>query len=66
MYAELHGVRQPGQPVIVVEVGSTQAGTKDQGWWPVRDKWAKEAQVLFCDRAGLGWFAADFLYQNHE
>jgi pimeloyl-ACP methyl ester carboxylesterase len=54
IYAELHGVRQPGQPVIVVEVGSTQAGTKDRGWWPVRDVWAKEAQVLFYDRAGLG------------
>jgi pimeloyl-ACP methyl ester carboxylesterase len=54
IYAELHGVRRPGQPVIVVEVGSTQAGTKDPGWWPVRDVWAKEAQVLFYDRAGLG------------
>jgi pimeloyl-ACP methyl ester carboxylesterase len=54
IYAELHGVRQPGQPMIVVEVGSTQAGTKDRGWWPVRDAWAKEAQVLFYDRAGLG------------
>jgi pimeloyl-ACP methyl ester carboxylesterase len=54
IYAELHGVRRPGQPVIVVEVGSTQAGTKDRGWWPVRDAWAQEAQVLFYDRAGLG------------
>jgi pimeloyl-ACP methyl ester carboxylesterase len=54
IYAELYGVRQPGQPVIVVEVGSTQAGTKDRGWWPVRDVWVKKAQVLFYDRAGLG------------
>lgn len=54
IYAELHGVRRAGQPVIVVEVGSTQAGTKDRGWWPVRDVLAREAQVLFYDRAGLG------------
>ncbi len=54
IFAELHGVRQSGQPVIVVEVGSTQAGTKDRGWWPVRDVWASEAQVFFYDRAGLG------------
>ncbi len=54
IYAELHGVRQPGQPVIVVEVGSTQAGTKSQGWWPLRDALAKEAPVFFYDRAGLG------------
>lgn len=54
IYAEQHGVRRAGQPVIIVEVGSTQAGTKDQGWWPVRDALAREAQVLFYDRAGLG------------
>jgi pimeloyl-ACP methyl ester carboxylesterase len=54
IYAEQHGARQAGQPVVVVEVGSTQAGTKDRGWWPVRDALAREAQVLFYDRAGLG------------
>jgi pimeloyl-ACP methyl ester carboxylesterase len=54
IYAELHGVRRPGQPVIVVEIGSMNAGTKDRGWWPVRDVLAQEAQVLFYDRAGLG------------
>ena len=54
IYAELHGHRQVGQSVIVVEVGSTQAGTKDRPWWPLRDVWAQEGQVLFYDRAGLG------------
>ncbi len=54
IYAEQHGIRRAGQPVIIVEVGSTQAGTKDRGWWPVRDTLAQEAQVVFYDRAGLG------------
>ena len=54
IYAEQHGIRRDGQPVIVIEVGSTQAGTKDRGWWPVRDAVARKAQVLFYDRAGLG------------
>ncbi len=54
IYAELHGVRRPGQPVIVVEVGSTCAGTKSRGWGRLRDALVKEAPVFFYDRAGLG------------
>jgi pimeloyl-ACP methyl ester carboxylesterase len=51
MYAELHGA---GRPTVIIEVGSTQAGTKDRGWWPVREALAKETSVFFYDRAGLG------------
>jgi pimeloyl-ACP methyl ester carboxylesterase len=54
LYAELHGQPRPGAPVVVIEVGSTQAGTKSQGWFPVRDVLARDAQVFLYDRAGLG------------
>jgi len=43
-----------GHPTVVIEGGSTQAGTKDQGWWPIRDILAKETCVLMYDRAGTG------------
>lgn len=51
LYAEQVG---NGRPAVVIEVGSTQAGTKDQGWWPVRDVLAAETSVFLYDRAGLG------------
>jgi pimeloyl-ACP methyl ester carboxylesterase len=50
-YAEQFG---SGNPTVVIEVGSGQAGTKDRGWWPVRDTLAKEATVFLYDRAGTG------------
>jgi pimeloyl-ACP methyl ester carboxylesterase len=43
-----------GHPTVVIEVGSTQAGTKSQGWWPIRNLLAKETCVLMYDRAGTG------------
>jgi len=51
LYAELYG---KGRPTVVIEVGSTQAGTKDKGWWPIRDTVANETSVLLYDRAGTG------------
>jgi pimeloyl-ACP methyl ester carboxylesterase len=51
LYAEHFG---RGQPTVVIEVGSNQAGTKDQGWWPLRDALAQKTSVVMYDRAGLG------------
>jgi len=51
LYIEQYG---SGHPTVVIEVGSTQAGTKDQGWWPIRDALAKETGVFLYDRAGTG------------
>jgi len=51
IYAEYY---RNGRPTVVIEVGSMQAGTKDKGWWPIRDELAKEYGVLSYDRAGMG------------
>jgi pimeloyl-ACP methyl ester carboxylesterase len=51
LYAETIG---SGHPSVVIEVGSTLAGTKDQGWWPIRDILVKETCVIMYDRAGTG------------
>ena len=51
LYTEKYGA---GRPTVVIEVGSTQAGTKSQGWWPIRDELAQETSVLLYDRAAMG------------
>lgn len=51
LYTEIYG---QGKPTVVIEVGSTQAGTLDKGWQPVRDALASQTSVLLYDRAGLG------------
>jgi pimeloyl-ACP methyl ester carboxylesterase len=43
-----------GQPTVVIEVGSSQAGTQDLGWRPLVDTLAAETSVFLYDRAGLG------------
>jgi pimeloyl-ACP methyl ester carboxylesterase len=43
-----------GRPTVVIEVGSTQAGTQDLGWRPLCDALAAETSIFLYDRAGLG------------
>lgn len=43
-----------GRPTVVIEVGSTQAGTQDLGWRPVCEALVAETSIFLYDRAGLG------------
>jgi len=51
LYAEMSG---QGSPTIVIEVGSTSAGTQDAGWQPIRAQLADRQSVVMYDRANLG------------
>jgi pimeloyl-ACP methyl ester carboxylesterase len=51
LYAETSG---SGAPSIVIEVGSTMAGTRDPGWMAIHDALEREHTVLMYDRANLG------------
>lgn len=43
-----------GKPTIVIEVGSTVAGTQDEGWPAIVAELSREHTVLMYDRANLG------------
>ena len=41
-------------PTVLIEVGSTMAGTNDPGWLPIRAALAPTMRMIFYDRANLG------------
>ena len=51
LHFELFG---SGTPTIVIEVGSTMAGTQDDGWSAIRAELSRDYTVLLYDRANLG------------
>lgn len=51
LYAEIHGA---SAPTVVIESGSTMAGTSDPGWRSFTEALAGECSVFLYDRAGLG------------